>query len=56
MNVNADEAMKIIRLVVNLAGTVIIAAALAKWFGFNGIPLRGEPWQMALIGMACRQL
>lgn len=50
---NLDSALSQIRPITQLIGSIIIAIAACKFAGVN-IGIRGEFWQIALMGMALK--
>lgn len=53
---NADQAMSQARTVLGYIGSALILLALVKLAGVANINIRGEAWQLAIIGMALRHI
>lgn len=53
---NANDAMAQARTVLGYIGSALILVALVKLAGIANIQIRGEAWQLAIIGMALRNV
>lgn len=49
-----DSALSQVRPIVHIAGTIMIACAIAKLFGISIPQLRAEHWQLAILGMGLK--
>lgn len=52
---SANDVLSTVRTVCGYIGTALIIIAAVKFAGVANIQVRGEYWQIALMGMALRQ-
>lgn len=51
-----DQAMSQARTILGYIGSALILVALVKYTGLASINIRGEAWQIAILGMALRHV